>query len=61
MTAKFARLQRIEDGRPGEDQQEFLHHLQLALLLGLRDRERLTAAQYRRAAERLYRQQREGT
>ena len=53
MAANFARLQRIEDREPlpGETQDAFRHHLQLALLLALREQGRLTALQYRRALE----------
>ena len=52
------KLQRIENDQwiTKDDQYPFLHHLQQALLLALRERGQLNAMQHRRADEKLNRQ-----
>ena len=60
MAKKFAELQRIESDRKitKETDYEFLYQLQYALLLALRERGTLNAAQFRLAEERLLEQKR---
>ena len=61
MTRCFVRLARIDNNETitQETHSEFLNHLQMALLLALREQGRLGAMQYRHAEEELNRQRRE--
>lgn len=61
MAKPFSRLLRTDHNEPitPEKHSEFLHHLQSALLLSLRERGRLTAMEYRYASETLDRQRRD--
>ncbi len=61
MKMRFAQLQRIDYNEKitEETHGEFLHHLQGALLLALREQGRLDAAEYRSASEGLKRQRQE--
>ena len=58
MKKKFAVLQKTdwEEALTPESNGAFLYHLQRALLLALREREMLSAAEYRHAEECLRRQ-----
>lgn len=61
MARKLPQLQEIISNEPitGENHYDFLWHLQNALLLALREGERLNAVQLRFAMEKLNRQRRE--
>ena len=61
MALKFAKLDRIEHNEPitRESSYEFLHHLQHALVLAIREQGRLSPMQHRHAQERLKQQRRE--
>lgn len=61
MAKRFAVLQRIDHNEPitKETHYEFIHHLQNALLLALREQGRLNAMQYRHGAEKLRQQRRD--
>ena len=58
---KFAQLERIDNHEAvtKENHDEFLHHLQQAMLLALRERGMLNVMQYRYADENLNRQRRD--
>lgn len=58
MAKRYAELQRIEGAREitAETDYEFWYHLEQALLLALREREKLNAMQYRYAEEQLKQQ-----
>lgn len=61
MRKQYAVLQRLENGRQitKETDYEFLHHLQSALLLALREQGSLSPMQHRHAQEQLGQQRRE--
>ena len=61
MAKRFSELQYIQGNETitEETHYEFLFQLQTALLLALREQGRLSAAQYRHAAEKLNSQRRE--
>lgn len=61
MAKKFAKLDRIDHNEPitKESYYEFLYHLQLALLLALREQGRLSPMQHRYAKEKLEKQRRD--
>lgn len=61
MAKQFAELQRIDNNEPiaEENHYEFLYHLQTAMLLSLREREKLNTMQYRQAEEMLKQQRRD--
>ena len=61
MAKQFAELQRIDNNEEitKETHYEFLHHLQHAILLALREQGRLDAMQYRHAEEKLKQQRRD--
>ena len=61
MALKFAKLDWIEHNEPitKESSYEFLHHLQHALLLAIREQGRLSPMQHRHAQEHLKQQRRE--
>lgn len=58
MRKRFSSLQRIERSEPitAEEESAFRRHLQDAMLLALQEQGVLTAAQYRRAGEKLKQQ-----
>lgn len=58
---KVPKLQSIENNEPisKETHYDFLHHLQSALLLALREQGRLNAMQHRYAEEKLRQQRRD--
>lgn len=61
MERRLAKLQRIDGDHPitKETDAEFLYQLQNALLLSLRERERLSPMQHRHAQEKLKQQRRD--
>ena len=61
MAKQFAKLYRIDNNEAitKETHYDFLHHLQNAILLALREQGRLTAMQYRHAEEKLKQQRRD--